>query len=120
MFLEEGLKAYDPFVGAQAYKAYMPWLSLYGSDAEAAAAFLVIFPAWGGNCGSMREALKRNYGFKADEVVFFDPSSESICGCDICYRCCFCHPSNKLTYPYQILNPSASILLLQKESLSVC
>lgn len=69
---EEGLKAYDPFAGAQAYKAYMAWLSLYGSDAEAAAAFLVNFPAWGANCGRMSEALKKNYGFKADEVAFFD------------------------------------------------
>ena len=69
---EEGLKAYDPFAGAQAYKAYMAWLCLYGTEAEAAAAFLVNFRAWGANCGMMSEAVKKNYGFSNEEVVFFD------------------------------------------------
>ena len=69
---EEGLNAYETLARAQAYKAYMAWLCLYGTEAEAAAAFLVNFPAWGANCGRMSEALKRNYGFRNDEVAFFD------------------------------------------------
>ena len=69
---EEDLNAYETLAGAQAYKAYMAWLCLHGSEAEAAAAFLVNFPAWGANCGRMSETLKRNYGFTNDEVAFFD------------------------------------------------
>jgi len=59
-------------LGAQAYKACIAWLSLYGSNAEVAAAFLVNFPAWDVNCGRMSQALKENYGFKDEEVAFFD------------------------------------------------
>lgn len=69
---EDGLRAYEPLAGAQAYKAYMTWLSQYGTDAEAAAAFLVNFPAWGANCGKISRALKENYGLKSGEVAFFD------------------------------------------------
>lgn len=69
---EDWLRAYGPFAEAQAYKAYIAWLSLYGSDSEVAAAFLVNFPAWGANCGRMSRALKENYGFKSEEVAFFD------------------------------------------------
>lgn len=68
----DGLRAYEPLAGAQAYKAYMTWLSQYGTEAEAAAAFLVNFPAWGANCRRISRALKEKYGLKSDEVAFFD------------------------------------------------
>jgi hypothetical protein len=69
---EEELRGYGPLPEAQAYKAYMAWLSLYGSGAEVAGAFLANFPAWGANCGRMRDALMEGYGFKGDEVFFFE------------------------------------------------
>jgi len=69
---EEELRGYEPLPEAQAYKAYMAWLSLYGSGAEVAGAFLANFPAWGANCGRMRNALMEGYGFKGDEVFFFE------------------------------------------------
>jgi hypothetical protein len=69
---KEELMGYGPLPEAQAYKAYMAWLSLYGSGAEVAGAFLANFPAWGANCGRMRDALMEGYGFKGDEVFFFE------------------------------------------------
>jgi pyrroloquinoline quinone (PQQ) biosynthesis protein C len=75
---EEALRGYEPLAGSQAYKAYLAWLSICGSDAEVAAAFLVNLPAWGANCGRMSQALKTNYGFKREEVAFFDLFSTPI------------------------------------------
>ena len=69
---EEELMAYEPLPEAQAYKAYMAWLSLYGSAAEVAGAFLANFPAWGANCGRMRKALLEGYGFKDEDLFFFE------------------------------------------------
>ncbi len=69
---EEELMAYEPLLEAQAYKAYMAWLSLYGSAAEVAGAFLANFPAWGANCGRMRKALMEGYGFKDQDLSFFE------------------------------------------------
>ena len=69
---EEELEGYEPLPEAQAYKAYMAWLSLYGSAAEVAGAFLANFPAWGMNCGRMRKALMEGYGFKDDDLSFFE------------------------------------------------
>ncbi|MFB0507870.1 MAG: transcriptional regulator [Thermodesulfobacteriota bacterium] len=68
----EELEAYEPLPEAQAYKAYMAWLSLYGSGAEVAGAFLTNFPAWGANCGRMSKALMEGYGFKGKDLSFFE------------------------------------------------
>jgi thiaminase len=68
----EELQAYEPLPEAQAYKAYMAWLSLYGSGAEVAGAFLTNFPAWGANCGRMSKALMKGYGFKEEDLSFFE------------------------------------------------
>lgn len=68
----EELEAYEPLPEAQAYKAYMAWLSLYGSGAEVAGAFLSNFPAWGANCGRMGKALMEGYGFKGEALSFFE------------------------------------------------
>lgn len=69
---EDALQAFDPLPGGHAYTAFVAWLSLYGSDAELAAAFLVNFAAWGANCGRMSKALKERYGFTEEQVAFFD------------------------------------------------
>lgn len=68
---EEELEKYEPMTEAQAYKAYMAWLSLYGSAAEVAGAFLANFPAWGTNCGRMSKALMEGYRFKGEDLSFF-------------------------------------------------
>jgi hypothetical protein len=69
---KEELEKYEPLHEAQAYKAYMAWLSLYGSAAEVAGAFLANFPAWGMNCGRMSKALMEGYGFKGEDLSFFE------------------------------------------------
>jgi thiaminase len=66
------LEEYEPLPEAQAYTAYMAWLALYGSAAEVAGAFLANFPAWGANCGRMKKALMEGYGFKGEDLYFFE------------------------------------------------
>jgi hypothetical protein len=66
------LEAYEPLPEAQAYKAYMAWLSVYGSAAEVAGAFLANFPAWGANCGRMRKALMEGYGLRGEDLYFLE------------------------------------------------
>jgi len=68
----EDLSVIEPLAGAVAYCHYMAWLGLYGSDAEFAAAVLVNFPAWGGNCARMSRALQERYGLDQQAVAFFD------------------------------------------------
>jgi thiaminase len=71
--LSEGqLREHEPAPGALAYTCYMAWLTLYGSDAEIAAAYLVNFPAWGENCGRLSRILKERFGLGENEVAFFD------------------------------------------------
>ena len=69
---EDELEVYEPLPEAQAYKAYMAWLSLYGSAAEVAGAFLANFPTWGANCGRIRKALMEGYRFKGEDLYFFE------------------------------------------------
>ncbi len=69
---EGALKAFEPLPGGHAYCAFVAWLSLYGSDAELAAAFLLNFAAWGANCGRMSKALTEQYDFLEADVEFFD------------------------------------------------
>lgn len=66
------LEEYEPLPEAQAYKAYMAWLSLFGSAAEVAGAFLANFPAWGANCGKMRKALMERYEFTGEDLYFLE------------------------------------------------
>ncbi len=66
------LEEYEPLPEAQAYTTYMAWLALYGSAAEVAGAFLANFPAWGTNCGRMKNALMEGYGLKGEDLYFFE------------------------------------------------
>jgi hypothetical protein len=66
------LEAYEPLPEAQAYKAYMAWLSVFGSAAEVAGAFLANFPAWGANCGRMRKALMEGYALRGEDLYFLE------------------------------------------------
>lgn len=66
------LELFEPLPGAHAYCTFVAWLALYGSDAELAGAFLVNFPAWGTNCGRMRNALHEKYGIAPSALAFFD------------------------------------------------
>ena len=69
---EAALRRHRRMAAAQAYKAFMAWLALQRPHSEAAAAFLVNFPAWGRLCGRISEALKSEYGFDDEGVAFFD------------------------------------------------
>jgi pyrroloquinoline quinone (PQQ) biosynthesis protein C len=61
----------EPLPGAFAYSAFVAWLSLHGSEAEFAGAFLINLPVWGANCGRMAEALRRQYWLADADVAFF-------------------------------------------------
>src|SRR5215212_11223391 len=69
---EKQLQEYEPQPGAQAYPSYVASLSLYGSEAEIGAAFLVNFPSFSNNTRRMSAALQRNYGLTQHDVAFFD------------------------------------------------
>ncbi len=69
---EEGLRAYEPAPGAQAYPAFVAWLALNGSRGDVALAFLANLAAWGESCGRVAEALRSRYGAGDAEVAFFD------------------------------------------------
>ncbi|MFE0251736.1 transcriptional regulator [Streptomyces sp. NPDC059010] len=72
--------AYEPLPGCQAYPAYVAWLALNASPAEAVLALTANFAAWGGYCATIAEALRRHYGFTDQACAFFDffaePSAE--------------------------------------------
>ena len=63
---------YEPLAGCQSYTNYLTKLAVYSSDAEILAALLVDFAVWGGNCGKMSSALKKNYGFSVKSCLFLD------------------------------------------------
>ena len=54
---EDGLDAYQPMPGCQAYTAFVSWLALNGSRADLALAFLANLAAWGANCRRLADAL---------------------------------------------------------------
>lgn len=68
---EEALKVSEPLPGAFAYSAFVAWLALYGSLAEAVGAFLVNLRAWGANCARMSRALRAHYDLAEADVAFF-------------------------------------------------
>jgi hypothetical protein len=53
----DGLDAYQPMPGCQAYTAFVSWLALNGSRAELALAFLANLAAWGENCRRLAETF---------------------------------------------------------------
>lgn len=71
---------HEPLPGCQAYPAYVAWLALNASPAEAVLALTANFAAWGGYCATIAEALRRHYGFTDKACAFFDffaePSAE--------------------------------------------
>ncbi|GHH11944.1 transcriptional regulator [Streptomyces lanatus] len=64
--------AYEPLPGCQAYPAYVAWLALNASPAEAVLALTANFSTWGGYCATIAEALRRHYGFTDEACAFFD------------------------------------------------
>lgn len=48
---EEDLESYEPTAEGFAYAAYVAWLSMFGSAAEAACGMSANLAAWGHNCG---------------------------------------------------------------------
>jgi pyrroloquinoline quinone (PQQ) biosynthesis protein C len=66
------LEAYEPRPQAQTYPHFVTWLSVNGTDADMAAAFLVNFPVFGENVGRMGAALREQYGFTAEQTAYFD------------------------------------------------
>jgi pyrroloquinoline quinone (PQQ) biosynthesis protein C len=69
---ERALQAYEPRPGAQTYPSYAAWLGFYGSQSDIAAAYLLNFPVFGANTARMGAALRRLYGFSAQETAYFD------------------------------------------------
>lgn len=66
------LDRYDIQPEGFAYSAYLAWLASYGSAAEIVCSLMVNFPVWGENCRQVGADLRVNYGFAADDTVFFD------------------------------------------------
>jgi hypothetical protein len=64
--------AYEPLADCQAYPAYVAWLALNGSPAEAVLALSANFAAWGGYCATIAESLRGRYGFDDEACGFFD------------------------------------------------
>lgn len=69
---EAALEAYEPIPGAHAYTAFLALTAMYGSAADMAGAFIVDLEGWGGACGEMSRILLKQYGFKTQQVAFFD------------------------------------------------
>jgi TENA/THI-4/PQQC family protein len=65
------LAAYEPPPGVQAYPAFLAWLALNGSRADAALALLVNLDAWGANCNRAAAALRARYRLGEEAVGFF-------------------------------------------------
>ncbi|MFF8430104.1 MULTISPECIES: transcriptional regulator [unclassified Streptomyces] len=68
----EQTRAYVPRPGCQAYPAYVSWLALNASPADAILALTANFSAWGGYCARIAEGLRRHYGFSDEACAFFD------------------------------------------------
>lgn len=66
------LRRTSPSCGCQTYPAYVAWLSLNGSPADAVLALTANFSAWGGYCATITKALRVHYGFTDEACAFFD------------------------------------------------
>ncbi|MGW6544981.1 thiaminase II/PqqC family protein [Streptomyces massasporeus] len=69
---EPGEASYEPLPGCQAYPAYVAWLALNASPADAVLALTANFSAWGGYCATIATALRERYGFTDEACAFFD------------------------------------------------
>lgn len=69
---EDDLAAYEPRPKGQTYPSFVAAMAAYGSQADAAAAFLVNFPVFGENTARVRDALRARYGLDAEATAFFD------------------------------------------------
>lgn len=69
---EEGLRAYRPLAGCQAYPAYFAWLALNGEPAEVVVALVTNFAAWGRYCAAIATAMREKYDFDDAACGFFD------------------------------------------------
>ncbi|MEU2910083.1 thiaminase II/PqqC family protein [Streptomyces massasporeus] len=69
---EPGEASYEPLPGCQAYPAYVAWLALNASPADAVLALTANFSAWGGYCATIASALRERYGFTDEACAFFD------------------------------------------------
>lgn len=78
----EQTRAYVPRPGCQAYPAYVSWLALNASPADAILALTANFSAWGGYCARIAEGLRRHYGFSDEACAFFDFFAEPSPGLD--------------------------------------
>lgn len=77
---EDDLAAYEPRPAGQTYPSYVAAMAAYGTQADAAAAFLVNFPVFGENTGRVRDALQGRYGLDAQATAFFDFFAQPIPG----------------------------------------
>lgn len=68
----EQLAQYEPKPGCQAYPAYVAWLALNASQADAALALVANFAAWGSYCGAVARGLRAHYDLDREAVAFFD------------------------------------------------
>lgn len=68
---DDDLAAREPRAGGQAFPNAVVALASYGSQSDAAAAFLLNFGVFGENTARMAAALQTVYGFSAQEVEFF-------------------------------------------------
>lgn len=69
---EQELEHYEVSATGFAYATFMAWQALQATAAEFVAGILVNFPAWGHNCGRVSAALRRSYGFTAEDTAFLD------------------------------------------------
>jgi pyrroloquinoline quinone (PQQ) biosynthesis protein C len=76
----DALAGSEPRAGAQAFPNAVVALAAFGTEADAAAAFLVNFGVFGENTARMAAALQNVYGFTAEEVEFFSFFGEPIPG----------------------------------------
>ncbi|MFI8241604.1 transcriptional regulator [Streptomyces sp. NPDC085866] len=79
---EEQRHTYAPRPGCQAYPAYVSWLALNASPADAILALTANFSAWGGYCARIAEGLRHHYGFSDEACAFFDLFAEPSPGLD--------------------------------------
>jgi thiaminase len=80
---EDGLDAYQPMPGCQAYTAFVSWLALNGSRADLALAFLANLAAWGENCRRLADALAGRcdtsfFEFFAEPAPGFEQQAQAV------------------------------------------
>ncbi|QWF78623.1 transcriptional regulator [Amycolatopsis sp. CA-230715] len=69
---DAALRAHRPRAGCQAYPAYVAWLALNVSPADAVVAMVSNFAAWGSYCATIAQAMRTRYDFDDEACGFFD------------------------------------------------